>query len=92
VPRKLWLHGGGHGGPQGATVAAYRRTQDRWFDHELFGVPNGVEAEPRLTIEREDGSLASEADWPAPPSCPGRTRPTRTGSCIGRPCWRATSG
>jgi X-Pro dipeptidyl-peptidase len=28
-------------------------------------VPNGIDGEPRLTIQREDGSYADEPDWPA---------------------------
>jgi X-Pro dipeptidyl-peptidase len=72
VERKLWLHNGGHGPQEGdeATVAAYRRTVLRWFDHELHGVPNGIDAEPRATVQREDGRLTAEADWPAPGTAP----------------------
>jgi X-Pro dipeptidyl-peptidase len=63
VPRKLWLHNGGHGGPGGA---AYKRAVNRWFDYWLFGVQNGITAEPRVRIQREDGTYHDEADWPAP--------------------------
>jgi X-Pro dipeptidyl-peptidase len=69
VTRKLWLHNGGHGGPGPVTTpagAAYKRAENRWFDHELFGVSNGILEEPRLTIQREDGSYDEESDWPAP--------------------------
>ena len=66
VPRKLWLHNGGHGGPGGATAADYKRTVNRWFDYWLFGVRNGIMAEPRVHIQREDGTYRDEADWPAP--------------------------
>ena len=69
VPRKLWLHNGGHGGESAsdtADFALYKRTENRWFDHELFGVPNGIFSEPRSSIEREDGTYAHEADWPLP--------------------------
>ena len=58
VPRKLWLHNGGHGGPRGTTN--YKVTENRWFDHWLFGVPNGIMAEPRVTLQREDGAYTSE--------------------------------
>ena len=71
VPRKIWLHNGGHGGPgpPGSLGAmAYKRAENRWFDHELFGVENGIMDEPRSTIQREDGSYADEPDWPAPGS------------------------
>jgi X-Pro dipeptidyl-peptidase len=63
LPRKLWLHNGGHGGPGGA---AYKLAENRWFDHWLFGVDNGIMREPRVHIQREDGHYDDEADWPAP--------------------------
>ena len=63
VPRKLWLHNGGHGGPGGAE---YKRAENRWFDRWLFGVPNAITSEPRVHIQREDGTYRDEADWPAP--------------------------
>jgi X-Pro dipeptidyl-peptidase len=70
VPRKLWLHNGGHGGESSgsdpADFAVYKRTENRWFDHELFGVPNGIFSEPRASIERENGFYVHEADWPFP--------------------------
>ena len=66
VPRKIWLHNGGHGGPPAPGNVRYKATENRWFDHELFGVQNGILSEPRATIQREDGSYSDEADWPAP--------------------------
>ena len=69
VPRKLWLHNGGHGGESAsdtADFALYKRTENRWFDHELFGVRNGIFSEPRSSVEREDGTYVHEADWPFP--------------------------
>ena len=66
VERKIWLHQGGHGGPGGAGGAAYNVQQNRWFDHYLFNVPNGIQGEPRSTIQREDGAYSNETDWPAP--------------------------
>jgi X-Pro dipeptidyl-peptidase len=70
VPRKLWLHNGGHGGESSLSdpddFAVYKLTENRWFDHELFGVQNGIFSEPRSSIERENGVYAQEADWPFP--------------------------
>ena len=66
--RKIWLHQGGHGGPGGAGAAAYKTAENRWFDHYLFGVANGIQGEPRATVQREDGTYTQEADWPAPGS------------------------
>jgi X-Pro dipeptidyl-peptidase len=70
VPRKIWLHNRGHGGESSsqdpADFAVYKRTENRWFDFWLFGVPNGIMSEPRASIEREDGTYVQEADWPTP--------------------------
>jgi X-Pro dipeptidyl-peptidase len=66
IPRKIWLHNGGHGGPGGPGATAYKVSENRWFDHWLFGVQNGIMDEPRATIQREDGSYSDEPDWPAP--------------------------
>ena len=66
VPRKLWLHNGGHGGPADDEGAAlYQVAEHRWLDHWLFGVRNGIMGEPKATVQREDGAYTREADWPA---------------------------
>jgi X-Pro dipeptidyl-peptidase len=69
VPRKIWLHNGGHGGESASSdpddFAVYKQTENRWFDYWLFGVQNGITSEPRASIEREDGNYVHEADWPA---------------------------
>jgi len=72
VPRKIWWHQGGHGGPGGATdytlptgrVSTFDDTVNRWMDHWLYGVNNGMEKEPRAIIQREDGSYRTYSDWP----------------------------
>lgn len=64
VPRKIWLHKDGHGGPRGATD--YQVTLNRWFDHWLFGVDNGIMDEPRADVQRPDGTYVEYADWPVP--------------------------
>jgi X-Pro dipeptidyl-peptidase len=66
IPRKLWLHNGGHGGPAAPDRPAYKLAENRWFDRWLFGVQNGITSEPRVHIQREDGTYRDEADWPAP--------------------------
>jgi len=98
VPRKIWLHNGGHGGqgPGGSPAQlAYKATENRWMDHELFGVQNGIMSEPRSTIQRVDGSLSSEADWPAPGtsdatlrlSAPDRDAPGTLSSDVSAAAW-----
>ena len=47
VTRKLWLHNGGHGRPAGEEFDV---TVNRWFDHWLFGVENGILDEPRARV------------------------------------------
>jgi X-Pro dipeptidyl-peptidase len=66
VPRKIWLHKGGHGGPP--APSDYQRTLNRWMDHWLFGVDNGIMSEPRADIQRPDGTYEKYADWPVPGS------------------------
>jgi len=63
VPRKLWLHDGGHGPPGGEEYAV---AVDRWLDHWLFDVENGILDEPRARVQRPDGAYEEYADWPVP--------------------------
>jgi len=64
VPRKIWLHKDGHGGPRGASD--YQRTLNRWMDHWLFGVNNGIMTEPMADVQRPDGTYEKYASWPVP--------------------------
>ncbi|HYJ68865.1 MAG TPA: Xaa-Pro dipeptidyl-peptidase [Nocardioidaceae bacterium] len=80
VPRKIWLHQGGHGGPgSGATYTlpngqswTYRQTENRWFDHWLWGIDNGIMSEPRAIVQRENRDYATYKDWPDPGARPVR--------------------
>jgi X-Pro dipeptidyl-peptidase len=81
VPRKLWLHNLGHETPG----PAFQRTEHRWFDRWLFGLPNGIDTEPRATIQREDDSFHTEADWPAPGSEDGLLRLSPAGTLSATP-------
>ena len=82
VTRKIWLHQGGHGGPgnnatytlPGGQSWTYRQTENRWFDHELMGIDNGIMGEPRAIVQREDRSYTTYSDWPAPDAQPVRLR------------------
>ncbi|NGM13275.1 Xaa-Pro dipeptidyl-peptidase [Verrucosispora sioxanthis] len=76
VPRRIWLHQGGHGGP-GNTASVtlpdgrtwtWKQTENRWFDHWLWQVPNGIMDEPTAVVQREDRSYATYANWPDPAS------------------------
>jgi X-Pro dipeptidyl-peptidase len=78
VTRKIWLHQGGHGGPGSSAtytlpsgqVWTYRQTENRWFDHELWGIDNGIMGEPRAIVQREDRSYTTYEDWPDPAARP----------------------
>lgn len=72
VPRKIWLHKDGHGGPRGVTN--YQHTLNRWMDHWLFGVDNGVMDDPMADVQRPDGAYVQYADWPAPQARDTRLR------------------
>jgi X-Pro dipeptidyl-peptidase len=64
VPRKIWLHKGGHGGAP--APSDYQRTLNRWMDYWLFGVGNGIMAEPMADIQRPNGTYEKYASWPVP--------------------------
>ncbi|MDR7303140.1 Xaa-Pro dipeptidyl-peptidase [Haloactinomyces albus] len=66
VEHKIWWHRSGHRDPISLRRDAWLRTLNRWFTHYLYGVDNGVEEEPRATIQREDGSWVRKPEWPAP--------------------------
>jgi X-Pro dipeptidyl-peptidase len=69
VTRKLWLHNGGHGPPAGAE---HELAVGKWFDHWLFGVENGILEEPRVRMQRADGTYDSSPTWPVPGARPAR--------------------
>lgn len=74
VPRKIWLHQFGHGGPPGDTTyqlpdgrtSDFDDTVDRWMAHWLYDVDNGIMDEPRAIVQREDTEYRTYGDWPAP--------------------------
>lgn len=64
VPRKIWLHSGGHRWPP--DFDTFRHTLNRWMDHWLFGVDNGIMDEPTAKVQRPDGTYDQYDSWPAP--------------------------
>jgi X-Pro dipeptidyl-peptidase len=66
VPHKIWLHQSGHADPYNLRKDEWLVALNRWFTRYLYKVQNGVEGEPRATIQREDKSWVNEAEWPAP--------------------------
>lgn len=66
VPHKIWWHQRDHVDPISLRREEWLRELNRWFTRYLHGVDNGVEKEPRATIQREDSSWVQEAEWPSP--------------------------
>jgi X-Pro dipeptidyl-peptidase len=66
VPHKLWLMDTGHTDPFESRRAVWVDTLHRWFDHFLLGVNNGIESEPRVTIEESPDVWKDYTDWPIP--------------------------
>ena len=66
VPHKLWLMDTGHTDPFESRRSVWVDTLHRWFDHFLLGVNNGIEAEPRVTIEESKDVWKDYTDWPIP--------------------------
>ncbi len=63
VPRKIWLHRGGHGAP---SRSDYQSTLLRWFDYWLKDVDNGIMNEPMAEVQDADGVWRQLANWPDP--------------------------
>ncbi|WP_229401491.1 Xaa-Pro dipeptidyl-peptidase [Micromonospora okii] len=72
VPRKLWLYQAGHEDPFDVRRAEWVDTLHRWFDRWLQGLPTGIMAEPRATLETAPGVWTTERDWPTPGARPVR--------------------
>ncbi|WP_246002661.1 Xaa-Pro dipeptidyl-peptidase [Nocardia tenerifensis] len=84
VPHKIWLHQSGHTDPIGLRRDEWLRTVNRWFSKYLLGQNNGIDREPKATIQREDKSWVNEADWPAPGTAPA--------TAVFQPGGRSTGG
>ncbi|WP_186762663.1 CocE/NonD family hydrolase [Lentzea tibetensis] len=66
VPRKIWLHRGGHLDPIGFRQAEWQRVMGLWMDYWLKGVDNGIMREPMADVQRPNGSWEQYANWPQP--------------------------
>ncbi|WP_134765980.1 CocE/NonD family hydrolase [Nocardioides sp. 1609] len=74
VPTKIWWNQGSHGTP------VPQRLVDRWFDHFLYGVRNGVAGGKRAAVN-DGGTTRWYRSWPRPGSRP-RTWTLRTGGVL----------
>ena len=66
VERKVWLSQTGHVDPFDYRRTAWVPTLQRWFDHYLLGVDNGIQREPMADIERSVDHWTTDRVWPAP--------------------------
>ncbi|MED0963675.1 Xaa-Pro dipeptidyl-peptidase [Bacillus paramycoides] len=71
VPRKMWLHQGGHGG---TTSNNWEQTQNKWFDYWLYGIENGIMDEPMVDVQRENKTWQKIKNWPDPAAVPSKIR------------------
>ncbi|MFD9699897.1 CocE/NonD family hydrolase [Lentzea sp. NPDC059081] len=66
VPRKIWLHRGGHLDPISFRQAEWQRVMGLWMDHWLKGADNGIMDEPMADVQKPDGSWEQDSSWPRP--------------------------
>lgn len=66
VEHKIWLHQSGHADPYTLRKDVWLSTLNKWMSHYLYCLENGIQLEPKATIQREDKSWTDEADWPVP--------------------------
>jgi len=64
MPRKIWLHRGGHSNPTGFRLAEWQRVMHLWMDRWLYDIENGIMDEPMADIQRPDGSWETFSSWP----------------------------
>lgn len=64
VPRKLWLHQGGHIDPKKADEDKWLTTINKWFDYWLYDIDNGIMDEPKVDIEKIDHTWEQLQEWP----------------------------
>jgi X-Pro dipeptidyl-peptidase len=91
VPRKLWLSQTGHVDPFDFRRATWVATLHRWFDRWLLGVQNGIENEPRVSVERAVDQWSDTASWP-PAGTQTQTLYPVAGSVAGVGTLRTTVG
>ncbi|MEY8348056.1 Xaa-Pro dipeptidyl-peptidase [Bacillus cereus] len=71
IPRKMWLHQGGHGGTSSNN---WQQTQNKWFDYWLYGIENGIMDEPMVDVQRENKTWQKLKNWPDPVAAPSKIR------------------
>jgi X-Pro dipeptidyl-peptidase len=66
MPRKIWIHRGGHSNPTSFRNTEWQRVMHLWMDRWLHGIPNGIMSEPMADIQRPDGTWVTDTSWPSP--------------------------
>jgi X-Pro dipeptidyl-peptidase len=64
VDRKMLLSRLGHVDPFDHDRARWVRTLHRWFDHELWGIRNGIGREPAVSVETSPNHWVEGNRWP----------------------------
>jgi X-Pro dipeptidyl-peptidase len=85
VERKMWLTRVGHTDPFDSDRAQWVGTLHRWFDHELWDIPNGVDREPAVSVEVAPGQWSQQRDWPVNERTVTLRPSTGGGLALGRP-------
>ena len=66
MPRKIWIHRGGHLNPTSFRNTEWQRVMHLWMDRWLYDLPNTIMSEPMADIQRPDGTWVTDTSWPAP--------------------------
>jgi X-Pro dipeptidyl-peptidase len=61
VPRRMWLHRGGHSEP---ARGDWQDEMYAWFDRYVKGISNGVERRPVIEVQYPDGKWITQSQWP----------------------------
>ncbi len=61
VPRRMFLHRGGHGSTSQFGVP---KKIESWFNHFLLGEENDITKGPQVEVELSDGGLVTQDEWP----------------------------
>ncbi|MEM8736650.1 MAG: CocE/NonD family hydrolase C-terminal non-catalytic domain-containing protein, partial [Planctomycetota bacterium] len=80
VPRMIYFHQGGHGGPPPMSM------MNRWFTRYLYGIDNGVEDDPKSWVVREGerrDNPTSYPEYPHPDASPVALYPNSGGQKSG---------
>lgn len=65
LPKKVWLSSTGHVDPFDYRRDVWIDTLHRWFDRFLYGIDNGIEDEPALSVERAPDRWSDYDTFPA---------------------------